>query len=314
MPVMNRRHFLARTFSCAAAAATFTAPGLRFAQAVEPVRKAGARSRLALGLAAYSFRDYMKDTNHARERAGTEAKQIDLFGFVDFCAAQRCQGAELTSYYFPATADRDFCLQLRRHAFLAGVEVSGSAVGNTFTHPMGPQRDKEIAMVKRWNEYTSALGGSHLRVFAGSAQKGQELAEAKRLCIEALEECADHAGRHGVFLGIENHGGITAEARDLVDMVRAVRSPWVGINLDTGNFHTDDVYGDIARCAPYAVNVQFKEEIAPRKGARGRADFKRMVGILKDAGYSGYVTLEYESKPDPWDAVPRLLDELRALL
>jgi len=311
---MNRRHFLRTSL---VAPATLVASRLWAplpAQAVEPVRRAGSSVRLALGLAAYSFRDSMTVASHPRAKAPNPAKQMDMFGFIDFCAAHGCRGAELTSYYFPPDADRDYFIRIRRHAFLQGVEISGSAVGNTFTLTAGEKRDQEIAHVKRWTEYTSLMGASHVRVFAGTLTGKQTLPEAKRLCVEALEECGSYAGQHGVFLGIENHGGIVAEPSDLLDIVKAVRSPWVGINLDTGNFHTDDPYADLARCAPYAVNVQLKEEIAPRNKPGGRADFKRLIQILKDAGYSGYVTLEYESKPDPWDAVPKLLDELREIL
>jgi sugar phosphate isomerase/epimerase len=110
------------------------------------------------------------------------------------------------------------------------------------------------------------MAAPHIRVFAGN--KGAlELVEAKKLCVEALEECADYAGGKGIFLGLENHGGIVAEASDLLDIVRSVKSPWLGINLDGGNFRTDDPYADLARCAPYAVNVQWKVEVHPRSAA-----------------------------------------------
>jgi sugar phosphate isomerase/epimerase len=101
----------------------------------------------------------------------------------------------------------DYLRQVRRHAFLRGLSISGTSVGNTFTHPPGPARDKEIALVKRWVDHAAILGTSHIRVFAGGAAKDQPRAEAVANCIAALEECADYAGRQGIFLGIENHGG-----------------------------------------------------------------------------------------------------------
>jgi len=93
-----------------------------------------------------------------------------------------------------------------------------------------------------------------------------------------------------------------------------VKSPWIGINLDTGNFHTDDPYADLARCAPYAVNVQIKTEVQKRGGANEPADLPRLVKILADANYQGYVTLEYEAAENPKTAVPRYLAELQRLL
>jgi len=307
-PLFNRRSFLV---SAALAGATVLRPMRSFA--IEPFQRSGP-PRLRLSLAAYSFREYFKDSSHERETRVDEAKRIDLFRFIDFCADQGCEGAELTSYYFPKIVDHDFLLQLRRHAFLRGVSISGTAVGNTFTHPPGNQRDAEIALVKRWTDYAAVLGAPHVRIFAGNAPQGVSKEEAKKLCLAAVEECADYAGRKGVLLGLENHGGIVAEASDLLDIIRAVKSPWVGINLDTGNFHTDDPYADLTRCAPYAVNVQIKAELRPRNQSEQKADLPRLVRILREANYQGWVALEYESKEEPWKAVPGLIKQCRSVM
>jgi len=303
----TRRTFLKQTVAVALGLA-----GAGSAQAVEPFRRGGS-SRMLLGLAAYSFRDYFVDSSHKRDRQVDASKRIDLFQFVDYCAEHGCQGAELTSYYFPAEFNSEFLLKLKRHAFLRGVTISGSAVGNTFTYAKGEKRDREIATVKRWVDHCQILGAPHVRVFAGNAQ-GTSKEEAKRICLEALHECADYAATKGVFLGLENHGGIVAEADDLLELVKAVNSPWVGINLDSANFHTNDVYGDFAQCAPYAVNVQLKTEIQPRNRKKESADLGRFIRILRDANYQGFVTLEYEAAEDPAIAVPDILAQMRDLL
>ena len=299
---LNRRAFLKGS----AATVLLTAAG---ATAAEPFQRPGP-SRLAVSLAAYSFRDYFKDSNHERKTTAAD-KRIDMFQFVDYCAAQGCAGAELTSYYFPTDATTDYMLKLRRHCFLRGVEVSGGAVGNTFTLPAGAKRETELRYVKKWVDHYASLSAPHIRVFAGSAPKGMSRDEAMKLCIAGLEECADYAGKHGIFLGIENHGGIVAEADDLLEIIRTVKSPWVGINLDSANFHTDDPYRDFERCAPYAVNVQMKADIQRRGEKSEAADIPRLVKILKAANYRGYVALEYESEEDPWTAVPRLLKRMQ---
>jgi sugar phosphate isomerase/epimerase len=232
---------------------------------------------------------------------------------VDYCAEHRCVGAELTSYYFPKEVDEAFLLKLRRHCFLRGIEISGGSVGNTFTNPPGEKRDEQMRYVKQWVDHYAVLGVPHIRVFAGNAPRGVAKDEAKKICIAALEECADYAGNKGIFLGIENHGGIVAEPDGLLDIIRTVKSPWVGINLDSGNFHTDDPYRDFERCAPYAVNVQVKSEIQPRNSQKKAADLQRLVKILRAANYQGYVALEYESDEDPWKAVPGLLQQMAEL-
>ena len=295
--MISRRSFVATS------AAAACVPYLRAVAPLHPVKGA---ARLRLALAAYSFRDDL-----VAKKDGTPPR-MDLFKFIDFCAENDVPGAELTSYYFKPNPDVEYLTQLRRHAHLRGVTISGTAVGNNFTLPSGEKRDAEIAGVKRWIERAAILGAPHIRVFAGKSAEGQTKEEAKRLCVGALEECAEAAGQHGIFLGIENHGGIVAEADDLLEIVRAVKSTWVGINLDTGNFQTDDPWGDLAKCAPYAVNVQYKAFVHPR-GAQEKqpGDAPRTAKLLRDAGYSGWVALEYELKEDPWIQVPIILADMR---
>ena len=279
-------------------------------RAADAFHRAGS-SRLLLSLAAYSFRDYFVDSNRRKGAQTDSGKRIDMFQFIDYCADQDCSGAEVTSYYFPKDLTEDYLLKLRRHAFLRGVALSGTAVGNNFAQPKGAKRDAEIALVKKWVDYAALMGAPHIRIFAGQAQ-GLTREEAVVLCISAIEECADYAGRKGIFLGLENHGGIVAEPEGLLAIIQAIKSPWVGINLDTGNFHTPDPYESIALCAPYAVNVQLKGEIKRRDHAQEPADLERLAKILREANYQGYVALEYESAPDPWKAVPELLKQMKA--
>ena len=286
---------------------TFLASGAGFA--IEPFQRGGS-ARLSLSLAAYSFRESFKDQQGKVNAAG----KLDLFSFLDYCAEHGCAGAELTSYYFPADVTDDYLRQVRRHAFLRGVAISGTAVGNTFTLTAGPERDRQIASVKQWVDRCVVLGTSHVRVFAGVAGKDQTREDAVRNCVAALEECGDYAGKRGVFLGIENHGGIVAEPAGLLEILKAVKSPWIGVNLDSGNFHGADPYADFAQLAPYAVNVQVKSEIR-RAGAKENepADLARVVKILREVNYQGWMALEYEGKEDAWKAVPPLLAQLREL-
>jgi sugar phosphate isomerase/epimerase len=256
--------------------------------------------------------DYFVDANHKQDKVTDPAKRLDMFKFIDYCADHGCHGAEVTSYYFPANLDAEYLLKLKHHAFMRGVEISGTAVGNTFTRPPGEKRTEEVSSVKKWIDKAQILGAPHIRVFAGSAD-GKSKAEAKKLCIDALAECCDYAGTKGIMLGLENHGGIVAEADETVEIVRAVKSPWLGINLDTGNFHTEDPYADIAKCAPYAVNVQCKSEIQKKGQKKELADFGRVFAVLRQANYQGYVALEYEAAEDPWKAVPDLLKRMKEL-
>ena len=134
-------------------------------------------------------------------------------------------------------------------------------------------------------------------------------------CIEAMEECCEYAGAKGIFLGLENHGGLVAEPAGMLEILEGVKSPWLGVNLDTGNFHTDDPYRDLAKVAPWAVNVQVKVEMRPR-GAKKKspANLERVVAILREVNYQGFVVLEYEAKEDPMTAIPHHLENLRSAI
>jgi sugar phosphate isomerase/epimerase len=312
MRTLTRRDFLKTTLHGGIAATSLGLLEMEPLIGVEPIKRTGA-PRLLLSLAAYSFRDYFKESNNQRSTDADPAKRIDLFQFIDYCAEHGCRGTELTSYYFPPRINHDILIQLKQHAFLRGIAISGTAVGNTFTVPSGSKRDQEIASVKRWIDHSAVMGAPHIRIFAGSAPAGMPRAEAVRLCVSAIEECCDYAGGKGIFLGLENHGGIVSTSDEILEIVRAAKSPWLGINLDTGNFHTDDPYADLAKIAPYAVNVQLKGEVNPRGGRAEPADLSRLVKILRDSNYQGYVALEYESKEDPWTAVPKLLKQMKEL-
>jgi sugar phosphate isomerase/epimerase len=303
---LNRRHFL----STAAAAL-----GASALPAIEPINRKG-KSRMMLGLAAYSFRDHMKwmkGKENTKVKAGGPAWEIT--DFIDYCADQGCPGAELTSYFFPPDCDEKYLLGVKRHAYLRGVNITGTAVGNTFTHPKGEARDKELAYVKDWIEKSAIMGAPHIRVFAGNVPKGSTPEDAEKNCQECYDECLALADKKGVFLGLENHGGIVAEPEPLIRLVKAAKSPWAGINFDSGNFHTEDPYGDMAKIAPYAVNVQLKMMVKPKGDKEGQpVDVPRVLKILKDANYQGWFTLEYEEKEDPFVAVPRILADLKGQL
>ena len=113
------------------------------------------------------------------------------------------------------------------------------------------------------------------------------------------------------FWRLENHGGLTATSAGLLALVRDVKSPWFGVNLDTGNFHSDDPYAELAQLAPYAINVQIKVSITPAGGKRQHADFRRLARILVQSAYRGYIVLEFEEPEEPIAGV-RYVDEMRA--
>ena len=291
--MLNRRHFLA----CSSAAAITTLGAS--ASAIEPIARNG-RPKFKFSLAAYSYRNLLQGAS----------PQLTLKDFIDDCARFGLEGTELTSYYFPKDVNADYVRALARHAFRLGLDVSGTAIGNEFGHPAGEKRDTEIAKTKQWIDFAEMLGAPVIRIFAGHQQKGQTEAEAHALMVSAIEECCDYAGKHGVHLALENHGGPTATADGLLKFVRDVNSPWFGVNLDSGNFRSDDPYAELARIAPYALNAQIKVAISVG-GKKGPADFKRLARVMRDANYRGYIVLEYEEAGNVREDCEKYLDQIR---
>lgn len=299
---ISRRAFLN---SATAAAVAFPTLGHSPAKlgAIEPIKRSG-KPRMKLSLAAYSFRDSLSGPK----------KSMTLDDFVDLASTYDLEAVEPTSYYFPDPPTPEYCRALRRHAFLQGLAISGTAVRNTFTYAPGAELDKEIDHVKRWIDLAAELHAPTIRIFAGDLQKGTSEADARRWCVDAIHRACEYAGTRGVILALENHGGIVTTPDQLLAIVREVKSDWFGVNLDTGNFRGPDPYAQLARVAPYAVVVQVKSEISTGSGPRQAADLGRLVKILRDANYRGFVALEYEAAEDPRRAVPRYLEQLRKLI
>ncbi|MFP4502383.1 MAG: sugar phosphate isomerase/epimerase family protein [Candidatus Hydrogenedentota bacterium] len=301
----SRRGFL-RGAAMAAGAVAIGAP----AHAAEPITRTGG-PHMKLSLAAYSFNRQLQ-----RRPTPTQLKEAEmtLEDFVDFCAAMNLDGCEPTSYYFPKELDHDYLMALKQKTFRLGLDISGTAIGNDYCIPPSRARERQLDDTRAWIDHAAALGAPVIRIFAGKAKPGMTEEEALDLCVAGIDEALEYAATKGVFLALENHGGITATPEQLLRIVQRVKpSPWFGVNFDSGNFKTADPYADLAKIAPYTLNAQIKVMMRHENG-KTRADFGRIIGILGDAGYRGYIVLEYEEKDDPREAIPPLIEELRGLI
>lgn len=256
----------------------------------------GGRARLRTAICAYSF------------RGALGKKQMTYDDLVHMAVENNVDGLDLTVYWFPGTGD-DFLLPLKRLAYRNGVEIYSISVRTEMTRATGQERAKEVSDLHDWIDVAQKLGAGHIRVFGGKVPKGATEDQAAGWAAEVLKQGADYAARKGVILGLENHGGITEKAERILEIVKRVDSPWVGVNLDTGNFRAN-VMPQIEMCLPYAVNVQVKAEIRDDSGQRVPQDWDKVIGAVARSGYKGYLALEYEAREDPKTAVPSLLERL----
>jgi sugar phosphate isomerase/epimerase len=306
MTTVTRRQFLHSSLFASAGMAL----GARSAAAIEPIRRSGP-PHMRLSLAAYSFRQSLFDYQRKAKPKTKPAMTLD--DFIDLAAGMDLDAVELTAYYLPETTP-EYLAHLKGRCTRLGLDVSGTAVGNNFCVADADKLREQIASVKQWTEHSARLGAKTMRIFAGTVAKNDSEGKALPRCVAAIQEACDHAAKYGIYLALENHGGITSTVDQVLALVKAVKHDWFGINLDTGNFHTDDPYADLEKLAPYAVTVQVKTEIQRRGMKKEDADLKRLIDILRAVRYRGYVALEYEAAEDPHTAVPRHIEALKKLV
>ena len=286
---MNRRDLIKTLPAMAAAAGP--AP---------PARAAARKGRLRSAICCYSYRTDLAKKTMTYDDIVRTAVELGI------------DGLDLTVYWFPNTSD-DFLLPLKRLAYRNGVEIYSISVATEMTQPTPELQAKELAKVKQWVDVAEKLGAGHIRVFGGRIPKGSTEDQAASAVVEVLKRASEYAGMKGIILGLENHGGITEKASTILDIVKRVDSPWVGVNLDTGNFNRN-AYEQMEQCMPQAVNVQVKVDIrVGPEGTREPSDWDRIAGLLVKNGYRGYLALEYEAKEPAATAMPRLLTKLDAI-
>jgi sugar phosphate isomerase/epimerase len=139
---------------------------------------------------------------------------------------------------------------------------------------------------------------------------GYTEADALKWCTQSIHECLPTAEKLGVMMALENHWGLTTKISSLLAIHKAVNSPWLGINMDTGNY-PGDPYAGIAQLAPVATIVQAKTYHGGGEWYTLDLDYPRIAGILRKAGFRGWVSLEMEGKEAPETAVPKSFSVLR---
>ena len=306
-PLTSRRAFLAGGLAAGIASTTASAPSN--ATAADPPGRNG-KSHMKLSLAGYSFNRLLpKRPTPEQEKSA----RMTMDGFIRFCADQDLDGIEPKTYYFPKVVTDEYLVHMKELTFRLGLDISGTAIGNDFCVAEGKGREKQLADARQWIDHAAVLGAPAIRIFAGRVPKGDTEAVAIERCVEGINQVLEHAEKRGVFLALENHGGITATPAQMMRIIKGVRnSKFFGVNFDGGNFRTDDPYRDLEVIAPYAVNAQVKVAVF-RGGKKEPADLERVIKILRDADYRGYVVLEYEEQ-DPLGEIPGYLKQLRQLI
>jgi sugar phosphate isomerase/epimerase len=271
-------------------------------------------SHVKISLNAFSFNKALLDS--------TSGKGMSLFELIDWSAAHGFDAVDITGYYFsgyPAVPTDELINSVKRHAFLQGIDISGTGVRNDFTNPDPAKRAADVKLVKQWIDVAAKLGAPVIRIFSGPVPPGYENKwdEVAVYLAASIKECVAYGQQRGILIGLQNHGDFIKTADDAIKLVKLVNSDWFGIVVDSGNF----TYADVEKAMPYAVNFQLKESFTTPQG-EVKMDVERILNIVKLTGYQGYLPIETLGIPigkkgvkpqhpyDPYLAIPVFLKEV----
>ena len=282
------------------------------ATAIAPLLMAQPRQRIAVS--TYSFWHF-------------EPVKYPIEKVIDQAYSMGFDGVELLHRQL-ASEEKSYLNALKQRAFDKGLDMPMLSIHQDFVSPDVAERKQHIDHTKHCIDLASQLGIPCVRLNSGRWKtiksfddlmkaKGEEPpiagykdADAIGWCVDSIREILPHAESAGVKLALENHWGLTTKVSTLLQIWKTVNSPWLGINLDTGNY-PDKYYEGIAQLAPHASIVQAKTYHGGGVWYTLDLDYKKIAGILRAAKFSGWVSLEMEGKEDAATAVPKSLKTLR---
>lgn len=276
--------------------------------------EAAARSKVRFAVSTYSYWHF-RGERYPVERVIEQAARL---GF---------EGVEILHRQMESES-REYVNRLKQLAFRNGVALVMLSIHQDFVFADPTERRRNIEHTIRSIDLAARLGIPAIRLNSGrwkTIRSFDELMKVKgkeppqpgftdedgvRWCVDSIRQCLPAAEQAGVLLALENHWGLTTQTETLLRIYREVNSPWLGINLDTGNF-PGDPYPEIERLAPHASIVQAKTYYGGGVWYTLDLDYSRIAAILGKAGFRGWVSLEMEGNESADTAVPKSLAMLR---
>lgn len=249
--------------------------------------------------------------------------KMDVLQFIDTAKSLGVDGVEVLEYFWK---DKEVELpKVKAKVKELGLVVSAYAISNDLTIDDPAERATQVQAIRDGVDMAVELDSKCVRIFAGHHDEvGFE--KAVGWIIEGLKEAAVYAESKGVVLCLENHGTLAGKGEQVKTILDAVNSPALKANPDTGNFMcvNQDSVEAVKIVAPMAGSVHFKDfrwakpeetehvyeglegsRVIGTSIGEGDVDLPKVVQALRDAGYAGFLTIEYEGVEDPATAIPR---------
>ena len=218
----------------------------------------------------------------------------------------------VNSFFFEKAEDKSYLREMKTRADDYGVKSLLIMCDNegSLGDPDNQKRQIAVENHYKWHEAAKYLGCHSIRVNAylteslhglevGDYTKTGSYENQVSLAADGLRELTEFGANLGINTIVENHGGLSSDGAWLASVMKAVDHPMCGTLPDFGNFRIEgdrwyDRYKGVKELMPFAKAVSAKSHDFDSNGNETRTDFFRMMDIVMDAGYSGYVGIEYE--------------------
>ena len=190
--------------------------------------------------------------------------------------------------------------------------------------PDAAKRQASVENHHKWLDAAKALGCHTVRVNGYSNGTAEE---QMKLVADGMRKLAEYADPLGINVVIENHGGLSSNAKWLMQTIKLVNHPRAGTLPDFGNFRiagpsratlnvkleSYDSYVGVSEMMPLAKGVSVKRRVWDFNGNQSDIDLHRMMKIVVDAGYRGHAGIEYGPEGAELDGIKKLRQELEAV-
>ncbi len=297
-----------RSFLCTTAAAG-AAIGLGSFSQVAPAAPAGSESLFKISLAEWSFHRALKAgkmDNLDFPKVAKKDFDIDCVEYVNV-------------FFMDKAKDVKYLKELKRRCDDLGVTSGLIMCDNEgdLGDPDDAKRTKAVENHYKWVEAAKFLGCHSIRV---NARSSGDPKEQHKLAVDGLRRLSEFGAKHDMNVIVENHGGLSSNGKWLAGVIKDVRLKNCGTLPDFGNFRISpteqyDRYKGVAELMPYAKGVSAKSHAFTDQGDEAEIDYVKMMKIVLDAGYRGYVGIEWEGgKPSEAEGIKltkRLLERVR---
>jgi L-ribulose-5-phosphate 3-epimerase len=252
-----------------------------------------------------------------RRLFGRAGPKLDNLDFAKEARSLDFEAVEYVNQFFMDKAkDTEYLSQMKKRAADNGVKsllIMCDGEGN-LGDPDTKRRTQAVENHYKWVEAAKYLGCHSIRVNAASAGTYEE---QRKLAADGLRRLCEFAAGHKLNVIVENHGGISSNPQWLTAVIKEVNLPNCGTLPDFGNFPPEiDRYEAVEILMQYAKSVSAKSYEFDGNGDETRINYYRMMKIVLDAGYHGFVGVEYEggklSENEGVIATKRLLEKIRA--